>query len=173
MKRSLSTVLSHAFERISSALALVAGVCLIVLMLMITAAVVMRYGFGQPLLGVNEMVKMTSVATIMAALPYATFHRAHVAVDVFDPMIGRWGRLIGDIVARLLSILVLSVLSYRAARRALEAIEFGDVTNMLGLPQWPFYAILSCGAALCSLIFATQILERVSGGPDTKQGGAE
>lgn len=158
--------LSRTFERASGALAVVAGFCLIVLMLMIVGGVVMRYGFGKPILGMNELIKMTSVATIMAALPYATFHRAHVRVDVFDPMIGRWGRLCGDVVSRLLSIFVLSVLSYRAALRALEAIEFGDVTNMLGLPQWPFYAILSCGAVLCATIFAVQILERVLDGAD-------
>jgi len=66
MIHSFSVMLSRFFELASGMLAAVAGLCLVVLMLMITGAVVMRYGFGRPVLGVNEMVQMTSVALIMA-----------------------------------------------------------------------------------------------------------
>ncbi len=158
MKPFALSGLSRFADRVTLGLSFVAGICLVFMMGIITLAVLMRYIAGQPLLGVNEIVQMTSVGVVMAALPYCTYHNGHVSVDVFDRMIGHWGRLIGDIVARLLSIFVLSVLCRRAALRALDAYEFGDLTNMLRLPQWPLYAILSVGAGLCVLVFVEQIL---------------
>lgn len=104
------------------------------------------------------MVQLTAVATIMAALPYCTYHNGHVMVDVFDKALGHWGRLISDISSRALSIFVLVVLSHRAVMKAQDAWEFEDVTNMLSIPIWPFYSILAAGAGLCALIYFEQIL---------------
>lgn len=161
--------LSRLFERATYALAALAGVCLVLIMVVIAAAVVMRYAVGQPILGANEILQMTATAMVMAALPYCTFHNGHVAVDVFDTALGRWGRLIGDLTSRLLSGFALAILCRRAALRALDAHEFGDTTNMLGLPLWPFYAVLAAGTGLCVLIFAQQILARLFGGTPAPQ----
>lgn len=160
---------SKLFGQATNALAWVAGACLIFMMGLISFAVVMRYVVGQPLLGVNEIVQLTAVALVMAALPYCTWHNGHVAVDVFDRAIGHWGRLIGDIGSRALSIFLLSVLCKRAVLKALDAHEFGDVTNMLGLPIWPFYAILAAGVGLCVLIYAEQILAEFVTGREEEQ----
>lgn len=170
MKSFPIAALSRFFERATLALSALAGVCLVFMMGMITLAVLMRYIVGQPLLGVNEIVQMTSVAVVMAALPYCTFHNGHVSVDVFDRFIGHWGRLIGDVVSRLLSIFVLAALCRRAVLRALDAHEFGDVTNMLNLPQWPFFAILAAGAGLSAVVFVEQILVEVLTGKEEDRG---
>lgn len=164
--QSLSTLFRHA----TYALAWVGGACLLFMMCLISLAVVMRYVFGQPLLGVNEIVQLTAVAVVMAALPYCTFHNGHVSVDVFDERIGHWGRLIGDVGSRLLSIFALSILCRRAILKALDAWEFDDVTNMLGLPLWPFYAILAAGVGLCVLIYAEQIVFILRTGREEERG---
>jgi TRAP-type C4-dicarboxylate transport system permease small subunit len=139
-------------------LAIMGGVCLMAIVAVVTSGVVMRYVFGAPLLGINEVVQLTAVALVMSSLPYCTANEDHVAVDVFETWIGKWGRLIGDILSRILSGLVLGVLCNRAASWAMEALEFGDATNMLQMPIWPFYAILAAGAGLCVVIFALQIV---------------
>ncbi|WP_375691687.1 TRAP transporter small permease [Pseudooceanicola sp. LIPI14-2-Ac024] len=144
--------------RATQALAVIGALCLILIVAVVTAGVVMRYVFGTPLLGINEIVQLTAVALVMASLPYCTARGDHVAVDVFDTMLGRWGRLIGDIVSRVLSSFVLVVLCYRAVLKALDAWEWGDATNMLQMPIWPFYAIIAAGAGLCALVFAVQLL---------------
>lgn len=150
-------VWSRLFGHATYVLAWIGGICLLFMMGLIAVAVVMRYVVGQPLLGVNEIVQLTAVAVVMAALPYCTFHNGHVRVDVFDRFIGHRGRLIGDVGSRLLSISVLGVLCHRAVLKALDAWEFDDVTNMLGLPLWPFYAILAAGVGLCVVVYAEQI----------------
>lgn len=160
VKKARSTWL----DRASQGLAILAALALIFMVVVISAGVILRYAFGTPVLGLNEINQMTAVVLVMAALPYCTVRNGHVGVDVFDSAIGSWGRLIGDIGSRLLSGFVLSVLVWRAVLKALDAFEFEDTTNMLSLPIWPFYGILAIGMALCVLIFAVQIIIRLRDG---------
>ncbi|MCQ2006175.1 TRAP transporter small permease [Rhizobium sp. NRK18] len=156
--RDTIDIWSARFERATFYLALVGAICLLAIVAIVTVGVVMRYVLGIPILGVNEFVQLTAVALIMASLPYCTAKRDHVAVDVFERILGRWGRFIGDIVAYCLSGFVMAILAQRAVLKALDALEWGDATNMLRMPIWPFYAILAAGAALCVLTFAVQLV---------------
>ena len=150
---------TRLLDRVTLWLAWLAGLALIFMVVIISTGVMLRYVFGTPLLGLNEINQLTAVVLVMAALPYCTLHTGHVGVDVFDNAIGAVGRLLGDVVSRLLSGFVLSVLVWRAALKALDAWEYEDATNMLDLPVWPFYAVLGIGAALCVLIFAVQLID--------------
>lgn len=139
-------------------LAVVAGIFLIAMTVLISFAVFMRYVVGQPILGVNEIVQLIAVALAMLALPYATHTSKHVRADIFDPALGRVGRLLADIASRAVSIFALWFLVNRAWLKALDALEFGDVTNMLELPLWPFYGLIALGIALCMVVFALQLV---------------
>ena len=157
MQRSLD-LWTRRLDHAALALTVIGAICLFAIVAVVTAGVVMRYLFNAPILGVNEIVQLTAVALVMSALPYCTTKGDHVAVDVFDAWLGRWGRLIGDILSRVISGFVLSILARRAAIKALDALEWGDATNMLKMPIWPFYAILSIGAGLCVLVLAAQLI---------------
>jgi len=157
--------LSDRLEKATVGLTVIGGICLLGIVVVVTAGVVSRYVFGAPLLGVNEIVELSAVALVMSALPYCTARGDHVAIDVFDHMLGAWGRLIGDLLSRGIAIVILAILTHRAALKALDALEWGDATNMLRMPLWPYYAILAVGAALCALVFAAQALVLIAKGP--------
>ena len=152
-------------DRATLILAMAAGVSLLFMVVLIAAGVVLRFAFAQPILGLNEIVQLTSVAVVMLALPWATAEGAHVRVDALDRAIGRTGRYLGDLASRSVSVFVLAVLVWRAALKSLDALKYGDATNMLGLPIWPFYAILALGMALCVLVLLVQIASLLAGGP--------
>ncbi len=156
---------SRVFDRATLILAMAAGVSLLFMVVLIAVGVMLRFAFAQPILGLNEIVQLNSVAVVMLALPWATATGAHVRVDVLDNAIGRSGRFLGDLGSRALSAFVLGVLVWRAALKALDALKYGDATNMLGLPIWPFYAILALGMALCVVVLAVQIAALLAGGP--------
>lgn len=138
-------------------LAVLAGVLLIFMMGLIFVSVLMRYVAARPLLGVNEIVQLTAVAITMLALPYATHIQNHVRADLFDPMLGRIGRFVGDIATRLLSLWTLAYLIQRAWKKAFEAAEYGDATNMLNLPIWPLYGLVVLGIGLSMVVFVLQL----------------
>lgn len=155
---------SERFDRATLYLTLIGGLCLLSIVAIVTFGVVMRYAFDAPILGVNEFVQLTAIALVMASLPYCTARDEHVAVDVFEKMLGRWGRFIGEIVSRVMTGFVLSILTYRATLKALDAHEWGDATNMLLMPIWPFYSILAVGAGLCVLVLAVQLMQVLTRG---------
>lgn len=151
------------FDRAALGLAWVGVACMLFLVAVIFASVVMRYVLDAPMLGANEIIQLTAVALVMAGLPWCTAAGAHVGVDVFDKALGRRGRMFGDLLCAALAILVLGMLARRAVFKSLDALEFDDATNMLGLPIWPFYAILAAGAALSALAFAARAWALVTG----------
>ena len=80
---------------------------------------------------------------------------------------------IGDLLGRGLSIMALAVICRQAWRKAAEAMEFGDATNMRGLPLWPFYGAILAGMGLCALVYLVQVAALLAGhdldGPDTPE----
>lgn len=163
---SQDSSMARSIDRATRALSVFAGISLLFMMATITVGVVTRYLLNMPITGIDEIVQMTGVGLIMLALPYATLNDAHVRVDIFDEWLGKAGRCLGDILSRLLSGFVLLILVSRASDKLLEAWEFEDTTNMLGLPLWPFYGLLAAGAALCVLVFAVEILLIIGGKTD-------
>ncbi|MEZ5684560.1 MAG: TRAP transporter small permease [Paracoccaceae bacterium] len=155
------------FNRANLALAALSGVFLLLVLSLVFVGVIARYVFDTPIVGINEFVQLASVGVVMLALPYCTSYGGHVSVDVLDHAIGAWGRFAGDLLSRALSGLVLGILVKRAALKALDALEYGDATNMLGLPLWPFYAFVAAGMGLCVAILAVQavviFLQKVRG----------
>lgn len=133
--------------------------CLALAVLLVTtfAGVIMRYVFNAPVMGSNEIIQLASVALVMLAMPGAAHAEQHIRVDVMDGMIGAAGRLAGDILSRALAVYLLWVLCWRTWSKLLEAAEFGDTTNMLAIPLWPFYGLLLLGSALYALVLIIQL----------------
>ncbi|WP_330629337.1 TRAP transporter small permease [Thioclava sp. FTW29] len=146
------------FDRANLVLVTLAGAFLMVVLGLVFVGVFARYVFNAPILGINEVVQLASAAVVMLALPYCTSYSGHVSVDVLDGVIGAWGRFLGDIVSRVLSSFVLYILCTRAIAKAVDAWDYEDTTNMLGLPLWPFYAIIAAGVALCIVVMALQAI---------------
>ena len=157
--RALSiTAWSTLLGRATFVLAGLAGAILVLMVALIAFGVVMRYVVGQPILGINEIVQLAAVALAMLALPYATHTGAHVRADIFDRLLGRWGQFGADLMTRALSIVTLWALVGRAWGKAADALEFGDETNMLGLPIWPVYGFVVLAMALAIGVYAVQVL---------------
>lgn len=145
-------------------LTLVSSLALTVLLVVTFAGVVMRYAFNAPILGNNEIIEMASVVLVMLAMPSAAQKEVHIRVDVFDGAIGAFGRFAGDIMARGISIYLLTLLGWRAWGKLADAAEYGDATNMLTIPLWPFYGLLVLGAALYALVLAIQLVDIIQSG---------
>ncbi|WP_346897667.1 TRAP transporter small permease [uncultured Roseibium sp.] len=145
-------------------LTLLSSLALGLLLIATFAGVIMRYVFGAPILGSNEVIQLASVVLVMLAMPTAARDEIHIRVDVFDEKIGRYGRLLGDFLSRGISIYILSMLTLRSWTKLADAAEFGDATNMLEIPLWPFYGLLVAGAALYALVLLLQLIDILRAG---------
>lgn len=166
MKRRRPSLARSDFTgRVSLLFASFSAVALVLMMGVTFVSVLMRYLFNAPILGSNEIIQLLSVCLVMFAMSYATQTEAHVRVDVLDRAIGRIGRFVGDILARAVIGIILWVLVGKAWDKCLDALEYGDATNMLRIPLWPFYALIAVGMALYLLVVVLQVIDIVLGSP--------
>ena len=145
-------------------LTVLSSVALAILLIATFAGVIMRYVFSAPILGINEIVQLVSVALVMLAMPSAAQREQHVRVDVLDNHIGKAGRFIGDLAARGIAIFLLYQLAVRGWAKLQDAAEFGDATNMLAIPLWPFYGLIVLGAVLYALVLVLQVIDVLRNG---------
>ena len=155
-----STPVEWAVHSLTFLSALALGILLAVTF----ASVIMRYVFNAPILGSNEIIQLASVVLVMLAMPGAAQAGIHIRGDVFDERIGAIGRFAGDVLTRAISVYLLGILAWRAWGKLLDAAEFGDTTNMLRIPLWPFYGLLILGSVLYALVLLIQLLDTIRSG---------
>jgi TRAP-type C4-dicarboxylate transport system permease small subunit len=163
MAAEVQSAVERVVGRVGEFFAILAGIALVIMVLVIAVGVVMRFALAMPILGSNEIVQLTAVAVVALGLPYCTAGDGHVRVDVLDQAIGPVGRFVGDVLSRVLSAIVLGVLVWRASLKAADAFRYGDATNMLTLPIWPFYGLLAFGVAMATLALLAQLFSIVTG----------
>jgi TRAP-type C4-dicarboxylate transport system permease small subunit len=147
------------YGRVDIWLAGISSVVLAAMMMLVVVGAVMRYAWNAPIVGGNELLEMGSVAVIMLALPYCTTSQAHIRIDLFDPMLGRFGRLVTDVFANVLALIVLFYLARSYVVRTLDAFEFEDTTNMMDIPIWPFYGLVAFGIGAYALVLLLELVQ--------------
>ena len=150
--------------RLLKALAAVSGAVLFVLMCLVSYAVFRRYVMNDPVLGDAELVQIGMSLVVMMAMPYATANGAHIRVDIFDCHIGVWGRFLGDLMARSIGSFILFLLIEKTWDKALDAHEYGDVTNMIEIPVWIAYGAITIGMGGYATVLVVQLIAQLLSG---------
>jgi TRAP-type C4-dicarboxylate transport system permease small subunit len=127
------------------------------MILVTTADVVARAGFGRPLSGAFDIVGVLGGLTLFCALPYTTAVKGHVAVEFLFHKLGRRGRILVDVANRLLGMALFAGLAVFLGRRALALRASGTVTPTLQLPMHPVVWI----GAVCAVVVMLVILHNM------------
>jgi len=151
-------------EQLLKFIALLSGLILVAIMVLVSVAVYRRYVMNDPILGDTELVEIGMSLVVMMAMPFVTYKGEHIRVDILDPWLGNVGRFIGDIFARVVSCFVLFLLIRKTWDKTLEAIEYEDVTNMIELPVWIPYGVITFGFGLSVLVLAGQLFLQIRRG---------
>jgi TRAP-type C4-dicarboxylate transport system permease small subunit len=150
--------------RLLRALAAISGAVLFLIMCLVSYAVFRRYVMNDPVLGDAEIVQIGMSLVVMMAMPYATANGAHIRVDIFDRHIGAWGRFLGDVLARSVGAYILFLLIQKTWDKALDAHEYGDVTNMIEIPVWIAYGAITIGMGGYAAVLVVQLLLQLLAG---------
>ncbi|PCH98348.1 MAG: hypothetical protein COB84_02315 [Rhodobacteraceae bacterium] len=155
---SINTGRFHQFYAwLSKGVGALAGIALLIMMSVAFIGVIMRYFFNAPILGGNEIIQVLSGVTVMMAIPSAAALDSHIRVDVLDNFIGKVGRFIGDVLSRVLAIIVLSLLVQKAYAKIWDALKYEDTTNLLQIPIWPIYVVITAGMAIFVFILGVEL----------------
>jgi TRAP-type C4-dicarboxylate transport system permease small subunit len=141
-------------DRACKALAVVAGVTLVIMALMSLWSILGRSVFDKPLIGDYELVQMLSAVAVAMTLPYAHWVGAHVIVDFFTAKAPVKTNAFLDLLANVILAVFSAVISWRLALGMVDLKGNFDASMMLNIPTWwsyaplvPSFALLAAAAA--------------------------
>ncbi len=152
-----------AFERPLRALAYCGGVVLLGLMALVAFDIVMRRVLKLPFLGGFEMTELAMALIVALGLPYCASVGGHVSVDLFAKLLDRPALRWLNALVHLAGAVLLAVVAWRTAIHAFGSYRFGDATNMMAIPKYPFQLVVAASAALFALVFLLQAAKTLRG----------
>ena len=138
------------------ALAYAAGAALLWLMLLTVVAVVMRYGFNAPILGAQDISEVSLAVVVFLGIPYCGSTGGHVAVDLISTLVSERRLRYTDTLMRMLGAALFAVVAWQSMRQGLDALEFGETTNLVDIPYHPFMFLMSFSWLLFALVLLLQ-----------------
>ena len=154
-------------------LAYVAGAALLWLMLLTVVAVVMRYVFNAPILGAQDISELSLAVVVFLGIPYCGWTGGHVAVDLISSVVGESRLRYTDTLMRLAGAVLFGFVAWQAMRQGLDALEYGDATNLVDISHYPFMFLMSFGWLLFAVVLLLQAAAGILQAPQAPQEKAE
>jgi C4-dicarboxylate transporter DctQ subunit len=128
---------------------------------LICVDVLLRYGFGRPIMGSTEIIEYTLVYITFLGASWAVPRHAHIDIDVaVQAMPKSWQRVCATL-SSLVSLAVALVLTVFGAATTWVAFERHSYRpTMLEIPLWIVLVIIPIGSALLSLRFLHETMVR-------------
>ncbi len=162
-------LIGRGLSYLVKAASIVGAICVVLMMLHVTADVTGRYLFNAPLPGTTVVVaNYYMIIVVFLAIGVAEYRRAHISVDVLTDLLPERPRNALSVIASLLTIAVTSVLMISGYSEAVKK------TNMVATKEqgsqlfevWQSYWFVPVGAALMIAVAAYQAIILVTGARD-------
>lgn len=149
--------ISRATEIVVTATAFVAGLFLVGLMLLTTADVVGRYIFNSPITGVFDLTHFVVLILTFLGIAYCGYQGGHVVIEmVTDKLPPAPARLLKKIV-NIVGCLLFLVIAWRAAVQSIDVREFNETSQLLTIPFYPFYWVITFGSVLFAWVMGMRV----------------
>ncbi|MBT8457426.1 MAG: TRAP transporter small permease [Rhodobacteraceae bacterium] len=159
----------RGFEKVLRLLAYAGGLVLAGLALLIIYEIGARYFFGRPFRGGFEMTELAMSVIVACGLPYTAIKRGHVAVDILSGWLDSPSMRWLNFLVHLTGAIMLAILSWRAFDYAASSYGYGDVSNMMRIPKFPFQFAIAISAGLFAIVVLIDALKALRPPSDTPQ----
>ena len=128
-------------------------------------AVITRYLFNAPILGAQDLSELSLIVVVYPAMAYCGWTGGHVALDllssILKPPVLRWT----DFMIRMACAVLFLGIAWQTVIRGLDALEYGEASNLIQVPHFPFFLIVAFGSAVFALVFLVEALYAARGLP--------
>jgi TRAP-type C4-dicarboxylate transport system permease small subunit len=132
--------------RIGNALAIVAGISILILMLFTTVDVGMRAAFGSGIAGSIEITQVALVATVFAGMMSAELSKIHVRTPLLTERLPNGAAFALKFFGSLISALVVGWATFYSWRVAFASYAAGEFQfGLAAVPIWPAKIALAIG----------------------------
>ena len=160
--------IERAVDRTARAGSLVAGLAVLVITVLITYSVVLRYFFGSPQIFVDELATFLLVVVISWGLAHTFRSDGHITVDLLVRRLGPRTRAGLRAATLLLGSAFVTVVAWQTLDTALQAHRYGRVSTVMLYPLWLPQLVIPLGFAL---LLAAMLLALARGWRRVKGGG--
>ncbi|MGO4833784.1 TRAP transporter small permease, partial [Rhizobiaceae sp. 2RAB30] len=130
----------------------ISGMALLLVALVVTADVIMRWALAQPIKGLFELSELAFAAIVALGFAHANGRRSHVTLDLTGTLIARTTGL--QFLGSVLTTLCFAAFTLLLWQHAASKSAYGETTLVLGLPLAPFWYVV---AVLMAVTFLTQL----------------
>jgi TRAP-type C4-dicarboxylate transport system permease small subunit len=156
------------FDGFLRALALAAGVVLLLLMAFTTLDVVMRYFFNAPFRGSLEATEFSMALIVFFGIAYCGWTGGHIGVDLLEKYLNRPSMRFVPALIALAGAALFALIAWQMVVETSYAWK--QVSNMLRMPHWPFRLAVAFGSALFSIVLLLQAIQTIRGVPPKHEG---
>jgi TRAP-type C4-dicarboxylate transport system permease small subunit len=133
--------ISKISTSVARAFALVGFAGLLVLALMTTLDVVLRWMFQMPIQGVNDVSSVVMAVVIAVCIPANLAMKQNINVEIFGTVAGPKVKAALDTFASFLTLIFIALIAWQFVPYAHSLYETGDRTWVLGWPVWPWWSV--------------------------------
>lgn len=112
--------------------------------------------------GALELTEILMVAVIFAALPLVSLRGEHVTFDSLDPLLPAGFKRVQQVFVDLACAAMLVFIAWLMWDHAGQMAEYGDVTNRLRIPLYPFVYAMSVLCALTAFVHLLLVVQPVA-----------
>ena len=159
----------RGFERVLRLIAYAGGLVLAALALLVIYEITMRYFFGRPFRGGYEMTELAMSLIVACGLPYTAITRGHVSVDILSHLLDRPAFRWLNFLVHATGAALLALLAWRSFDYALSSYSYGDVSNMMRIPKFPFQFAIAISAGLFAVALVIDALKALRPAPPDRQ----
>jgi len=152
--------------KISRRICLIAAFCLVVMMLLTSSDVILRY-FGHPIKGSYDMVGLLGAVTVALSIGYTQLNGRHVATEFIGFVRSRVIQTIVRTAACLVSIGMYAVIAWQCSMVGAQLRAVGRVSDTMQIPVFPFPYVVAFGCAVNCFVLLVDLLRLFSGSKDS------
>jgi TRAP-type C4-dicarboxylate transport system permease small subunit len=137
----------------------IVGMALVVFLMFLTVAhVIGRYVFDYPMLGVVELSGLLVITLVFLAAPYDFLIDRHIAVDVIVRRLPRKLSVAVNWFTYAISLVMVVLALIWTIKQGIKISGSGARTDMLHIPEYPFYFVVAFGWFLCACAIAARLI---------------
>lgn len=143
----------------------------VVIMFLVSADVVGRNFFNQPLPGTFEFSEVLLALIIFLALPYVQYKKANISIEMVSDHYPPKVREIFDICCMMLGVVMFGFLAERGIEMTLSSWAIDEISEgTIPFPMTPFKMMVPIGFGFLSLRLLTQFIEAVKSMKSPRKG---
>lgn len=134
---------------------------IVVMMMLTTADVILRYLFDRPILGSMEMTELLMVSVAGLSLAWCTLKSGHIRVDIITNMFSKKTNKTIDAINYILTGIICAFIVPALINRYIEGEKLDIRTYVLRIPEGPFVLLLTFGYFLTFLVLIVKTVKSI------------